>query len=602
MKKTTFAIVTLLMMASSLMAAPVTELAAHRVAVNFWNTYRPQEVKPVASMQALAFPELQHLYVFANGDQGFVVVASDNRVRPVVGYSFDSPFPTRLHPELRYWLSTYEEQIAYATTTDADADPRWDELLSSDVPLQPKSLANVPMLCSTRWDQGKPYNLKCPYDTVHNDYAVVGCVATAMAQIMKRWNHPSCGVGNHSYTHYTPDFPYSYGVLSADYEHTTYRWETMPNYVAFASTDEENEALSTLSYHCAVSVNMQFGTMATGGSGAYSDDVVYALPHYFKYDSVGLGRLDRWMYSDAAWLAKIDDDLAAGRPIYYSGRDADGGHAFILDGSNLDTMYHFNWGWGGYGDGFYAMSNLAPGGGGAGGNSTYTFNLEQAAIFGIQPLPEPFDTITVYDTICTNTTSYEYHGYTLSLTTGTNINLRHLDTIFAIHLQVVPMNSVSFSANVGITSGVEQSEYCVADGIEMIECPFTRDNYHFIGWSTMKSGTPDTLYQAGDRVFAQGNVVFYARWKKNSSEGVTELQTPNPELTVYPNPTAGELNVTLETAQEAQVQVFDAVGRVILRQTLCGEGQISLSAMPEGVYYVQVKTADGIYNQRVIKQ
>ena len=69
----------------------------------------------------------------------------------------------------------------------------------------------------------------------------------------------------------------------------------------------------------------------------------------------------------------------------------------MLDGSNLDTTYHFNWGWSGYGDGFYAMNNLAPGSGGAGGNATYTFNSGQGAIFGIQPVPEVFDTIVLYD-------------------------------------------------------------------------------------------------------------------------------------------------------------------------------------------------------------
>lgn len=599
MRKITIAIVSLLLMAAPLMAAPVTEATAHRVAVNFWNTYRPREVKPVASLQSLAFPELQHLYVFANGEEGFIVVASDDRVRPVVGYSFDSPFPTRLHPELRYWLSIYEMQIADAVTTDADANPRWGRLLTDDVIPEPVSLQNVPALCHTRWDQLAPYSDMCPFDSNYGDHAVVGCVATAMAQIMKRWNHPSCGTGNHSYEYYL------YGTISADFEHTTYMWEMMPNYVSVSTSDERKRALSTLSFHCGVAVNMMYGTVATGGSGAYSSCgpwtdacAEHAFYEFFKYDT-SLQFRTRHGYSDSQWLAMIDEDLANGRPIYYAGSDTASGHAFVLDGSDLDTMYHFNWGWSGFGDGFYAMSDLSPRVGGTGSNSTHSYNMGQEAIFGIKPAPETFDTIVLYDTICTNYSSYENYGYTLPVASD-DTNLRYLDTIFELHLSVIESNIVTYSANVGMTSGIEEYEYCEADGIVTIECPFTRNNYHFIGWSTERTGTPDTLYQPGSVVHVHGNVTLYARWKKNSSEGVDEVEETS--VSLWPNPTTGELTVAFEEAQEAQVQVLDAVGRTVLREGVSGGAKISLSALPDGVYTVQVRTSAGVYNQRVIKQ
>ena len=601
MKKTTL-FVALSLMAASLMAAPVSEASALRVAVNFWNTYRPQETKPVASLQKHSFPDLQHLYVFANGDEGFVIVASDDRVRPVLGYSFDSPFPTRLHRELRYWLSGYERQIVYAAANEGAADYRWDLLLDSEVPPVPVSLTNVPMLCKTRWDQGAPFNALCPYDSVYRDRTVVGCVATAMAQIMKRWNHPSCGTGSHSYE-------YSYfGTLSADFGNTTYMWELMPNYITLVSLPEYEAALSTLSYHCGVAVDMMYGTHAVGGSGAYSSCGWWAsacaenaFHRYFKYDSTLIHYRERYQYSDSEWLAMIDADLAAGRPMYYDGSDSTGGHAFVLDGSNLDTCYHFNWGWSGYGDGFYAMNNLAPGSGGAGGNATYSFNSDQGALFGIQPVPEVFDTIVLHDTICTNYTTYESHGYQLPVV-NSDTNLRHLDTIFSLHLRVIGSNIVSYSSNQGLTSAISDFEYCPADGIELIECPFTRNKYHFVGWSTQRGGNTDSLYQPGQILHHQGNVTLYARWEKDSDVDVSDVEYDE-AFTLWPNPTAGDVSIRLDAGQGVEVVVYDDLGRTMLREDRCGPvTKIPLSGLPDGVYTVRVSTENGVYNRRIIKQ
>ena len=612
MKKTTLLFVAMLTLSAPLLAAPVTEATARRVALNFWNTYRPQEVKPVSTLQSHSFPELKNMYVFCNDTIGFVVVAADDRVRPVLGYSFDSPFPQRqLNPELRFWLTGYEEQIAYAATTEGNAHPRWNTLLTSEVPPQPVSLEDVPALCHTRWNQSEPYNNLCPYDTVYRSRAVVGCVATAMAQIMKRWNHPSCGTGSHSYVHQSMEpGGYSYGTLSADFEHTTYMWELMPNHIVMSTSEERAHALATLSYHCGVAVDMMYGPSATGGSGAFSDSVWWmtswaskAFHAYFKYHKEGLHYEERHIiHNDSLWIAMIDQDLALGRPIYYDGSDSTGGHAFVLDGSNLDTMYHFNWGWGGWGDGFYTMANLAPGSGGIGGNATYTFNRDQGALFGIWPLPESFDTVVVYDTICTNYENYENHGYTFPVVSR-DTNLRYLDTIFALHLQVEVSNVITYASNTGGLGQRENYEYCHADGAEMIECPFSKNRYHFIGWSTQAAGTPDTLYQPGDRVFMHGNVILYARWQK---DGVAVDEVDEEVVSLWPNPTTGELHITTPMASDAQVLVIDAMGRTVLRKD-CSSGmngrvKISLQGLPEGVYTVQVKSSEGVYNQRVIKQ
>ena len=608
MKKLTLTLVAILLVAGTLMAAPVEEATAHRLAVNFWNTYRPQNVQPVSSLKAQAYDELQNMYVFVNENEGFVIVSADDRVRPVLGYSFDSPFPAQLHRELRYWLNGYEKQIAAVKrSTVTAADPRWNTLINSEVPGQPVSLQQVAVLCATKWDQGSPYNDMCPFDSVRNDRAVVGCVATAMAQIMKRWNHPSCGTGSHSYEHYSWWGGNSYGTVSADFANTTYMWELMPNWVQISTTEAKARALATLSFHCGVSVDMMYGTHSQGGSAAYSSCggwtsacAEQAFYRYFKYDSTTLHYRARYQYSDSAWLAMIDEDLANGRPMYYDGSDDEGGHAFVLDGSNLDTTYHFNWGWSGYGNGFYTMDNLAPGSGGIGGNATYTFNDDQGAIFGIQPVPEVFDSVDYYDTVCTNLTAYGFHEYQLPVA-DCDTHLRHLDTIFYLHLKTELFNMVTYSSNTGGFGQMEEYEYCRVDGVVMPDCPFSRNGYNFVGWCRQRTGDADTIYLPGDTVWLQGNVTLYARWKRQSSEAVSEVD--DDEVAIWPNPTKEEINFSLTDADDISVYVIDAWGRVVIeRKVVAGKAKISLERLPAGTYTVTIYTADAVYKKRIIKQ
>lgn len=596
-KKLFFAIV-LMTVATYAWAAPVEEAVAHRVAVNFWNTYRPLEVKPVEAMQPLAFDELRHMYVFANGTEGFVVISADDRVLPILGYSFDSPFPTReLNSELRYWLMGYESQIEAACASDRAADPRWGQLLSDVVPPTPLTLQNVPKLCHTQWNQTDPYNRQCPYDDAQGSYSVVGCVATAMAQIMKRWEHPSMGNGTHTYTHY------NYGMLSVDFGNTAYEWNNMPNIASFASSDDEIRAVSTLSYHCGVAVDMNYSPQSSGAysycADGYNACAENAFRRYFKYEPSLLYR-SRSSYPDSAWLAMIDQDLAEGRPMYYNGRDDDGGHAFVLDGSDLDTHYHFNWGWGGYGDGFYTMSNLAPGSGGVGGNSTYTFNVDQGAIFGIVPVPETYDTVEVWDTACAGTGFYHFRNYSFPVATCDTF-LRYRDTMFYLHLTRVGRNIVTFMPNGAQGDDFDQL-FCYVDGIVMPECPYTREGLGFRGWCENKRGV-GRRYMSGDTVMLYGNMILYAVWC-DTTVGVDKVD--DSPIAHWPNPTSGEIHFILPAEGSVWVSVVDAAGHVVvLEQPIDAhqkDPQITLHDLPAGFYTVRLRTDEGVYNKVVIKQ
>ena len=247
-----------------------------------------------------------------------------------------------------------------------------------------------------------------------------------------------------------------------------------------------------------------------------------------------------------------------------------------------------------------SFGRVAPGSGGAGGNPTYSFNNGQEAIFGIQPIPEVFDTIELFDTICSNYNEYTWREYTLEATSQTAY-LRHLDTILYLHLHVMSSNTATFDANKTNFGGQTfDSVYCSVDGLTMPECPFTRNHYRFIGWSRAKTGTEAAIYQPGDVVRTSGNITFYARWQDTTvAIPVVEAEA----VSLWPNPNTGLFNVTLGMGHEAQLFVMDAVGRTLLRENIMnGTAKIDLTGLPAGTYTIQVRGPMGIYNRQVIKQ
>ena len=599
-------------------AATVTPEVSRKAAVNFWNTHRPEKTNSIAeeTPQLITFSELPMLRIYAVGQTGFIIMSADDCVQPVLAYSFDSPASEELNPEVHFWLSGLNSQIEEAVAlgyTSEDARKKWADLLNTPVPPVPVMLQDVPMLLSTRWDQGFPYNSLCPYDSMHYSRAVVGCVATAMAQIMKYWNHPSSGVGSHTYTHHSMSGSYSYGDLSADFENTTYIWSYMSDHLSQILGNDRHavEQISLISYHCGIAVDMMYGPSATGGSGAYSECGYWtntcaesAFRDNFKY-SQHLHHENRHNFSDSAWLALIDSNLVHGRPMYYSGSDSTGGHAFVLDGSDLENRYHFNWGWSGSYDGFYTMDNLAPGAGGAGGNATYTFNRNQGAIFDIIPIHETFDSCTIYDTMCTGPEEYTFHSYSFPAQSDT-LTAIWLDTVYTIHLTVMNTKILYMDPNGG-TGGTTSMYFCPAGGLIAPETYSTRSGYDFIGWGFKRFGN-DVIYAPGDTIWLYTSKTIYAQWRDTNNrpqpEGIDDVD--NDMITMWPNPTMGEVAITLNLGANAQIIVIDAMGRVVRREDCPGHighvAKISLADLPDGVYTIQVKTSESVYNKRIIKQ
>lgn len=304
------------------------------------------------------------LYVVSSGDNaGYVMVAGDDVViNPVLGYSTGGEFDYGTAPDnLKWWIGEYARMIEYA----AEHGMAVAETPKFDTSLDP--------MIKTHWNQDYPYNNLSPWLS-EDMQGYTGCVATAMAQVMKYHEWPERGTGSHTYTD-----PYCGQTLSANFGETTYRWDLMPNDYDGSWTDEQIEAVATLMAHCGVAVEMMY---QPDGSGAYSGDVPGALVNYFGYAKDIIHR-DRDYYTQSEWIEMVKAELDAARPVYYSGQSTGGGHAFVIDGYNTNGYFHVNWGWGSLSDGYYQLATLDPYSGQGIGGAISGFAYSQGAIFNM---------------------------------------------------------------------------------------------------------------------------------------------------------------------------------------------------------------------------
>ncbi len=609
MKKTLLLTAVLFSFAANAQTHHVNVEQAQLVATNFWQWHNTTPFRNVTNAKAMTFEGIDQLHVFDFDGKGFVIVPADDRVMQVLAYSFEDPFPSELNPEVGYWLRNYNTQIAAIAKSNAPRNTQWNRPLLDPAPDSTVNLTGIPTMLTTKWNQNDPYDKFCPYDSLHHDRTVVGCVATAMAQIMKYWNYPAYGQGSHSYEPPVWYSSYDFGTLSADFGNTTYLWEYMPDELDNLARTYQRDAVATLSYHCGVAVEMMYGISSQGGSGAFSacgDWRSYcaenAFKQFFKYDTSDYHATRDFVNNDSLWCALIDEQLALGHPVYYDGRDVTGGHAFVLDGSDTAGRYHFNMGWGGSGNGYYSIDNIAPDSGGIGGNASLTFNMEQGAIFNIMPAyEETFDTADYYDTTCNSNRYINFYEHRL-LVADTDTILRHLSTYYRYHLKVINPKKVFLNPNISGELPISV-DFCPSELFTLPQCSFTNEGLVFSGWCRVKTGN-DTIYQPGQQVKLYANTTFFAIWADSTlNAGIEDLE--HESLRIWPNPTSDEITIAVPT-HTGTIIITDVLGRTVLRDDypniVSRNAKISLQTLPNGVYTVQVKTAIGTYKQRIIKR
>lgn len=360
----------MLLVSPTVIAAVITpEKALERASVN------SKKILSLGSAEAM--PTLEHtvtcdgmptIYLFKAAKTTLCISAED-KVVPVLGYADNSYSFDKVSPAFGAWLNTISEEIA---SVRGEMNPR-DNMRGGD------DFSPILPLCQTQWNQDAPYYNSCPKPRKSNQHCYTGCVATAMAQVMKYHNWPDIGEGSVSYRWEGGNV-----TLRLNFANFLFNWDKMLDiYSENEYSDEEGEAVAKLMQCCGYSVEMNY---STSGSGALSQRIAPALGNNFKYDKSKIRYIMRDYYSQDEWETMIYNSLKNYGPVILDGQSNEGGHSFVCDGYDNNGYFHINWGWGGVSDGYYLLSVLDPfnqGIGGSGDNSG--FNFMQDAIINITP-------------------------------------------------------------------------------------------------------------------------------------------------------------------------------------------------------------------------
>lgn len=291
-------------------------------------------------------------YVFPHdGNCGYTIVSGDDRMPEIVGYSTTDTYSEENMPDgMKHLMQAYEAMATALANGDAKAERclAEKEALAADSTYRQPRVA--PLLADIAWGQTEPYNNLCPmYDGQRR--TLNGCVPTAMAQLMMYYQYPQT---------LKSDIP-AYQTISYQLKMPSvaagerYDWDNMlPQYSGSAYTAEQANAVAKLMYHCGLSADADYGPSSTGALCTPN-----VLVKYWGYDPDVIMFLDRENFSLREWTAILDAELQASRPVFYIGfSTTSGGHAFLCDGADGDGLYHINWGWSGWSNGYFDITVL----------------------------------------------------------------------------------------------------------------------------------------------------------------------------------------------------------------------------------------------------
>ena len=319
-----------------------------------------------ATLERISFAGIQNIYIFnRSGADGFIIVAGDKNVRPVLAYSFDNTIDPENNPEaFSAWLQSYDMTCENPAVNSKNQN-LWNNLLtySASTPTLLGEGEYIEPLIPCNWNQTEPFNMYCPLNN-QGQQAIAGCVAVAEAQIMRRWNFPKRALGFAGY--YISDF----GTLSTSFH--TYDWDNMFDKLRKTTTEEQKQNVACLIEDIGISGFNKYGVEETSGGR-------HVLTTFFQYNPDSIHFEKKENYTSAQWNAMMLAELRKGRPIMYSGGTLNnGGHEFVVDGykyneDNGGGMFHFNLGWGGAANGYYYLDSV---------NFGFT---SQSAHLGIEP-------------------------------------------------------------------------------------------------------------------------------------------------------------------------------------------------------------------------
>lgn len=303
------------------------------------------------------------VYLFTNSDGTMMVVGANDIATPLLAYGL-TPGEGEMPPQFKDWLKGYAADIAAAdsiiATGTAPVAPRKIKKASSHEVIGP--------LMTTTWNQGNPYNYFCPEQD--GKKSVTGCVATAMAQVLKYHEYPEKAKGQgHAWCN---------GEELTRTLDMTFQWDNMRDSYPGSANGARATSVAELMVACGFAADMGY---SPSSSGAGNGNVPRGFVNNFSYDVSAVMR-SRNHYTLETWQDMLITEMTENGPVYYSGFSKDGGHAFVCDGFDGQNSFHFNWGWGGYCDGYFRIDDLEPSGQGIGGYEG-GYNLGQVAMFNV---------------------------------------------------------------------------------------------------------------------------------------------------------------------------------------------------------------------------
>lgn len=530
------------------------ESEIRELATNFTKSYFPAGEWSVGSITSLDSDGTVLLYVAEIEPEGWLLISGDKRAEAVLGFSEsgDYLYPENIpgHPSAA-WLDSYRSQIRFAMSDeDAPESRAWREMDFPDIDAKNVDYITIKPLIKAMWNQGAGWNQFCPYDyDGPGQHVLVGCVAVAMAQAMSVYKTPATGIGTHSYNHT------EYGVLTVDYAGSEYRWDDMSD----TDPDEEN---AKLLYHCAVSVNMNFGP---DGSSASTSNTPAAMEEHFGFSRQMIYE-KRDMYSADGWKNLMIEQLMRGRPIIYRGENADASsaHAFNIDGVKISLYFSLNWGWGGSNNGYYQLTALTPG--------TRNYTYDNAAVINIQPYYYP-----------------------------TGVSLSN---------SIVPEDEAAGAliGNYQVIDEAEDNEYTVVLVCDStyIDGAWVMDYY--IDGSLVKTGrtfvtgdmTRDTVWFVvtdthGNLIEVEKELLFS---KALGTDDAWDENNDGP--VIYPNPAGRYFVITAGDASTPHMaRIFSLSGEMVLSvNNPRPDAPVDISNLAEGLYIVEVTYTDGRVSRR----
>ena len=374
-----------LMFTATIFAAPVTKQAAKKNVISFLKGRSGGKILATTAMNQAQLTEVDYelsgnaFYVFNfSNNGGFVIAAADDRVDPILGYSYEGSFdPQNVPVNMENWLKFYTKQINAIQTSNI-AMPAMHMSDGSKKPYR----HTIPVLMTTKWNQTAPYNNDCPKYPGDMDRRPTGCVATAMAQVVNyhKWPKEAIKAIPGYQFEDDPNLGGDGNVKKVDaLPATTFDWDNMLDEYGYNADQQSKKAVAELMRYCGQIVNMSYHPWA---SGAFTFDIARGLRTYFNYDK-GAKYIEHSGYTEAQWEEIVYNELVNNRPVLYSGAAEAGGHQFVCDGYE-NEYFHFNWGWGGVSDGYFKLNVLNPDQDGVVGGNDMNFSQDQSIVIGVQ--------------------------------------------------------------------------------------------------------------------------------------------------------------------------------------------------------------------------